>query len=211
MGAWSASGPDGQFDVSTFEAFGTWLGALGALGVAGVAGWYTYARHVDEARQAEAKVAAAEAAARRKARTRALMCAIRTRPLGNPQIGYSRMHFAFENKVKDVVFRPSIRLPDGSTLDGDEQVWHGYTWGKDAPLEALELDANYPTKELASAAFKEAARDKVTFEFTLRGYRFARRGSTVKLLHPDDGSGEVIDPALAEPTAANAPEQKSAT
>jgi hypothetical protein len=172
------------FDVALFEAIGTWVGGVG---VALVAGYYTLssnaARRTEEAAAKLRKEEKAEAKRARQARALAVMCTLRYEPLGDTENGFRRVSIEFENKLDVPVFWPDIVLSDGTRLGGkDEQVFPGRSWGKDSQLAKLEIEAKYPTELAAREAINATGRDTVVFEFTIRGYRFARTGRKIVAL-----------------------------
>lgn len=184
LGMRAGCGNECGFDVALFEAIGTWVGGVG---VALVAGYYTLssnaARRSEEAAAKLRKAEKAETRRAREARTLAVMCALRYQPLGDENNGYTRVSIEFENKLEEPVFWPDIVLSDGTRLGGeDEQVFPERSWGKDTQLAKLEVETKYPTEMAARKAINATGRDTVVFEFTIRGYRFARTGREIVAL-----------------------------
>lgn len=172
------------FNVALFDAVGTWVSGLG---VSAVGGWFTLnanaARRAEKAARERAEKDEREAARLREARILAIMCTLRYQPLGDPQNGYERVSIEFQNKLEEPVFWPDIVLSDGTRLGGeDEQVFPSRAWGKKTQLAKLEIEAKYPTELAAREAINATGRDTVVFEFTIRGYRFARTGREVVAL-----------------------------
>lgn len=188
IGSAATCGAGCGFDVALFEAIGTWTGGVGVALVGGAYAIYA-ARRNSRLDKAEADRRAREEAERQEVRERdsaralANMCALRFQPKPGAGPIYDRVHISFQNKIDEVVFAPTLRGVDGEVFQQDGQVAPSRTWGTTIPLSKLGLSQTFADEVAARQALNDdGVKEQLTFEFTIRGYRFVRTGSTVELL-----------------------------
>lgn len=134
--------------------------------------------------------AAEEARLLRKARSRALMCVVRASAVMGSDHKYEKLRLTFVNPLaKDAVHFPLLTFESGRQTGGEEQVWPQRSWAWIVPFAEIGLADSYPDAETAMRAYNDEVRDSLTFEFTLRGYRFSRRG---KVLSEVEGGADPI-------------------
>lgn len=165
-------GPRCAFDVALFDAIGTWVSGVLIAGVGAAYALYRTRREREDAHSRELAEAFALARA----------CAIRFRPLGDEEHGFTRVAIQFENKLDERVHDVELRYAEGTAIRRDVQVAAGRGWGAKVMLESLGIAEKYPTARDASLALKRHGQAKVTFGYTIRGFRFERVGSDVSLV-----------------------------
>lgn len=173
IGAAATCGATCRFDVSLFEAIGTWTGGVG---ISAVAGFYVlYRTHRDRA-DALAQVEHEATAAARE-------CALRFVPKGDDENGFHKVHIEFENKLDERVYDVRIRI-DGKYVKEDRQVAPGRAWGTSVESSAIGgLSGSYPNAEALHAALKSENASPVVFIFTIRRFVFQRIGREVSVVN----------------------------
>jgi hypothetical protein len=163
-GMWATCGASCAFDVALFDAYGSWVGGL-AVPVA-LFGFTVYT-HVTTKR-----------AERDAAFGLALMCVVRPTPVLGRGGVFDAVQFEFKNGIAEPVFNPELHIEDGKTIRRDRIVSPGYKWAPTEKLDAFDLP-KFAVEEEVRRAINTSIRPTVVFTFTIRGYRFARRGSEV--------------------------------
>lgn len=195
IGSAATCGAGCGFDVALFEAIGTWTGGVGVALIGGVYGIYAARRNsrldkAEAARRAHEEAERQELRERDSARALATMCALRFQPKPGAGPIYDRVHISFQNKIDEVVFTPTLLGSDGEVFQQDGQVAPTRTWGTTIPLSKLGLSQTFTDEVAARQALNDdGVKEQLTFEFTIRGYRFVRTGSTVELLSAPTPTG----------------------
>lgn len=164
LGTWSTCGAKCSFNVTLFDAWGTWVGGV-ALAAASLI--FTTSQAMATKRQIRAQ-----------AMSTAILCKLHTRPsLSDGRLG--KVVFSFDNKTPLPVQHVSAHLEGGSTFREDLHVEPGRTWGFRVPPGELGLPLNEVTEDEARQLVRTVVRPKLVFVFTINGHRFVRRGGQV--------------------------------
>ncbi|MBT0995473.1 hypothetical protein KIN34_14395 [Cellulomonas sp. DKR-3] len=172
LGTWSTCGPTCAFNVTLFEAWGTWFGAIAT---AGALIYTARAVRAELARRnAERHDAAAELLAI------AMTCTLRLAPKGLSNGSYTHCAVRFTNRTGHAVRNVVVRLGD-DVLDGAALIAPGaQAWGFKRPLTDLGLGPALPERSAAST-IRDQLQPRLVFEFSLRGSRYVRRGQNTQL------------------------------
>lgn len=185
LGAWTACGATCRFDISLFEAIGTWVGGLGAIAVAVIGGLYARRRRRDaeERRDADLVDAAWRAAT---------LCPLRIGLIGNDTGGYQKAEILLRNQSGMDMACPVITL-DGTPSQTIGILKPGGKWT--IPLSLTKIGSPQDRKDRGKTRrlVRDALEEKLHADFTVGGLRFRR--TLTSLAHPDpsEASPEVLD------------------
>lgn len=185
LGAWTACGATCRFDISLFEAIGTWVGGLGAIAVAVIGGLYARRRRRDaeERRDADLVDAAWRAAT---------LCPLRIVLIGNDIGGYQKAEIRLRNRSGTDMAWPVITL-DGVPGKTISILKPGRKWTIPLPLAGIGSPQDRKDRGKTRRLVRDALEERLHADFTVGGLRFRRTLTSLSQLDPSEVSPEHLD------------------